>query len=202
MLAFGPLVACGAGVTVARRAGRPAYTTFVYLEDDLHLQWHSLEAWARATPALEPLGFLYGFYRTENSPETGQLMSLDAASRADMRTYNRTVHVPRVGSFIQLPQPYFGLWLATHSQLLHFMRSGFWRKEDALSSKVTSVGPLERANMMIQFVDVPPGFLSRSVVPYDAETNTLLTVAGVPHLRNNYAHSNIHSVIPVNEVLT
>ena len=125
LLAFGPLSACGAPVTVARHTRRPAYTTFVYLEDDLHLQWHSLEAWARATPALEPLSFLYGFYKTENSPEIGQLMSLDAASRADMRTYNRTVHVPRVGSFIQLPQPYFGLWLATHSQLLHFVRSAF-----------------------------------------------------------------------------
>lgn len=184
------------------RAGRPAYTTYIYLEDDLHLQWHSLEAWAKATPALDALGFLYGFYRTENSPETGQLMALDAVARADMRTYNRTIHLPRVGSFVQLPQPYFGFWLATHAQLLHFMKSEFWRKEDAMSSSITSLGSLERANLMMQFADVPSGFASRSVVPYDPETNSLLTVAGVAHLRNNYAHSKIHAVIPVSEILS
>ena len=173
------------------------------MEDDLHLQWHSLEAWGKATPALDPLGFLYGFYRTEHSPKSGQLMSLDAMSRPDMRTYNRTVHVSRVGSFVQLPQSYFGMWLATHAQLLQFMRSNLWTKEDAMSSTaVEGLGALERANFMMQFVDVPPGFHSRSVVPYDAETNTLLAVAGVSHLRNNYADSNTFSVIPVSEALS
>lgn len=39
---------------------------------------------------------------------------------------------------------------------------------------------------MIQLIDVPDGFWSSSVVPYDAQTATLLPVANIEHERNAY----------------
>lgn len=48
-------------------------------------------------------------------------------------------------------------------------------------------GPPERSTSMIQFVDVPPGFWSRSVVPYDPQLRVLLPAAQVGHSRNAWS---------------
>lgn len=55
-------------------------------------------------------------------------------------------------------------------------------------------GPPERSTGMIQFVDVPPGFWSRSVVPYDPAMRALLPVAQVGHSRNAWSSHVKHQV--------
>ena len=173
----------------------------MYLEDDLQVFWQAMEAWAKATPALSAHGFLYGFFRTEVNPETGQLMVQDVRERVNVTGYNRTLHIPQVGSFLQLSNPYFGFWVATREQLLRFMGSGLWEKEAALTTNASHFGPLERANFLIQVIDIPFGFRSRSVVPFDPITRKLSLIAAVPHLRNNYANSHQFSIVPVDDLL-
>ena len=89
-------------------------------------------AWARATPALSILNLTYGFYRTEVSPNTGGLVMMDFMSRAKVSSAN-TLHINGLGDFVELPEPYFGMWLASHAQLREFMAHPFWDKQTALA---------------------------------------------------------------------
>lgn len=91
--------------------------------------------------------------------------------------------------FVQLPNPYTGFWVATASQLQRWVDSNQWKKADALANKspVLEWGYAETAAASLQLVQVPPGFESASVVPFDCQTQQLEIVAGVAHLPNKYA---------------
>ena len=169
------------------RAGNAHYTAYVYMEDDTQVPWRAMKAWARGTQALEPLNLTYGFYRTEVSPNTGELVMMDLIVTVNV-SLAHTVHVPGHGAFVELPQPYFGMWLATHAQLKQFMRQPIWRKEVALTAPTPHGGGYpERSTWMFQYVDVPIGYSTRSVVRYDAKNIMLAPAARIVHLRNGYA---------------
>ena len=167
--------------------GSVRYTAYMYMEDDTQVPWRAMSAWARATPLLEPLGLIYGFFRTEVSPVTGALVMLDVSMAVNI-TSAHTVHVPGCGDFVELPQPYFGMWLASHKQITRFMEHPLWQKENALAAQIPHPGGYpERTTWMMHYVDAPEGFLTRSVVQYNPATNTLEPHARVVHLRNGYS---------------
>lgn len=91
--------------------------------------------------------------------------------------------------FIQLPNPYTGFWVATALQLQRWVHSNQWRKADALANRSPTLnwGYPETAASSIQLVNVPAGFDSASVVPFDCDSQKLDLVAGVSHLPNKYA---------------
>ena len=157
--------------------------------------WEAMLAWAEATPRLDPLGFIFGFYRVEWS-NTGEIVMLDAAmadpqsGKLNLADYERTVHVEGLGDFIQHPKPFNGMWVASHAQLEKFISSKVWSKEGALSEPLPAGifdGYAERSTWWMQLIDVPAGFLSRSVIPVNLEERTLNTSARVWHIRNGYA---------------
>ena len=173
---------------------RHLYTAYMYMEDDTEVPWKAMLSWADATPRLDPLGFIFGFYRTEVSA-AGEIVLMDATRCIDLATYDRVVHVKGLGSFLQLPEPFNGMWLASHEQLKRFVDSAVWSKEGALSEKMPAEvfdRYPERSNWWLQLLDVPAGFLSRSVVPFIVEEKRLNSSARVNHLRNGYAsHPNL-----------
>jgi hypothetical protein len=145
-------------------------------------------AWAEATPRLDPLGFIFGFYRVEWGP-SGEIMMLDSG-RVNLTGYERTLHVEGLGDFIQHPRPFNGMWMASHAQLKKFISSKVWTKEGALSEPLPEGiydGYPERSTWWMQLIDVPAGFLSRSVITVDLEQKKLNTSARVWHTRNGYA---------------
>ena len=157
------------------------------MEDDTQVSWRSMKAWARATPALAQLNLTYGFYRTEISPFTGELVMMDITMTHSV-SQSHTLQVPGQGSFIELPQPYFGMWLATRTALKQFMRHPTWKKEVALRAPTPHGGYYpERSTWYFQYVNVPKGFTTRSVVPYNPKSNVLAPEARIVHLRNGYS---------------
>jgi len=172
-------------------AGGAQYTAYMYMEDDTLVPWRAMTAWARATPALDERNLTFGFYRTEVSPDTGELVMLDLSIRVNTSTAP-TAHIEGVGHFVELPQPYFGMWLASHQKLKAFMAHPFWEKKNALAANAPHGGGYpERTTWMIQYLNVPPGHLTQSVIQYDPVTNTLDPNARVAHLRNGYS-ANVH----------
>ena len=89
--------------------------------------------------------------------------------------------------YVQLPNPYTGFWVATHTQLEQWVASNLWNKTDVIGNTPLHWGYAETAAGSGQFLDVPDGFHSASVVPYDCQSHVLEPVAGVPHLPNKYA---------------
>ena len=174
-------------------AGGTPYTAYMYMEDDTQVPWRAMLAWARATPALAALNLTYGFYRTEVSPLTGQLVMLDFSYRVNVSAAH-TLHVGGCGDFVELPQPFFGMWLASSEQLMEFMAHPYWAKDAALAAFMPHGGGYpEKTTWMFQYVNVPAGYVTRSVVQYDANTHALEPRARIVHLRNGY------SVVPIEE---
>ena len=159
----------------------------MYMEDDTQVPWRAMVAWARATPALTALNLTYGFYRTEVSPHTGELVMLDFSAKINISAAH-TLHVWGVGDFVELPEPFMGMWLASEAQLREFMAHPFWDKATALAAFVPHGGGYpERTNWMFQYVNVPAGFRTRSVVQYDSRARVLEPRARIGHLRNGYS---------------
>jgi hypothetical protein len=137
------------------------YSTYMYLEDDTLVPWPALVSWAFDTEVLEPLGFMRGFYRTEVSPMTGELVLLDIRGHVVESQWKRSIQVapsplvcnttagewnstqptvtssPRTclihSTYIELPWCYMGMWISTHLQLQKFIQSNLWEKEKALA---------------------------------------------------------------------
>jgi hypothetical protein len=138
------------------------YSTYMYLEDDTLVPWPALVSWAFDTEVLEPLGFMRGFYRTEVSPKTGDLVLMDIRGHVVESHWKRSIqvapsplvcnkttgdwnstHQPTVTSnqktclihstYIELPWCYMGMWISTHLQLQKFIQSQLWEKEQALA---------------------------------------------------------------------
>ena len=168
-------------------AGNTQYTAYVYMEDDTQVPWRAMVAWARSTPALALFNLTYGFYRTEVSPKTGELVMMDFEVKTNLSTAN-TLHINGLGDFVELNEPYFGMWLASDEQLREFMAHPYWDKQTALAFKHPHGGGyMEKTNWMFQYVNVPAGFKSRSVVQYNPKTRMLDPRARIVHLRNGYS---------------
>ena len=151
------------------------------------MPWRAMTAWARATPALAALNLTYGFYRTEVSPATGELVLLDMTIAVNTSAA-RTLHVTGLGDFLEPVQPFFGMWLASDAQLREFMAHPFWKKEGALAGfSPYGGGYPERTTFMFQYVNVPAGHSTRSVLQYNAKTHMLEPRARIGHLRNGYS---------------
>jgi hypothetical protein len=204
----------------------------MYLEDDTLVPWPALVSWAYDTEVLEPLGFMRGFYRTEVSPMTGELVLMDIRGHVVESHWRRSIQVapsplvcnttagdwnstrPTVtclihSTYIELPWCYMGMWISTHLQLQKFIQSNLWEKEKALALEsihgivgVKWFGYPERSTVYNQFVEVPTGHETANVIPYDPVAKTLATNAAVAHLRNAYFNSSGHSSIPVAELFS
>ena len=66
------------------QTGSMRYTAYIYMADDIQVPWRATVAWARATPALAAFNVTYGFYRTEVSPKTGELVLVEITVRLNV----------------------------------------------------------------------------------------------------------------------
>ena len=89
---------------------------------------------------------------------------------------------------LQLAQPYMGMWLASHATLTKWMQHDFWDKDTALKADIEiGLGYPERSNGMFMLIDVPKGFQTSNLVPYDPIERVLLSEARIFHERNGYS---------------
>lgn len=76
---------------IEEEISRQDFTAVVYMEDDTRLSWASLTSWALDTEVLEPLNFTRCIYRTEISPDTGELMMLDWIEPVTVESHGKTL---------------------------------------------------------------------------------------------------------------
>ncbi len=97
--------------------------------------------------------------------------------------------------YVQMVEPYQGLWIATHDTLTAFMQSKWWNEETALKATIPSGiksfgGYAERSTWGVQLFRIPEGFDTAMVVPYSPVSIKLSRLAEVKHLRNGYSSRN------------
>ena len=165
------------------------YDTFLYLEDDQIITWDSLVSWARDTALLEPHGLYPGFVRTEYS-NNGDVVLLD---------WKRDVAVDALPDlslpagarplrfYVSVPRSFQGFWIASYNLMSKFVKHPTWIKSFALEQQVPAGSFPERSTWMAQLVDVPEGFQTNLVIPYDPAARKLFETSRVRHLRNGYS---------------
>ena len=94
--------------------------------------------------------------------------------------------------YVQMFEPYQGMWIATHNTLTAFMRSSWWEKESALAAVIpTDIKPYggyaERSTQGVQLFSIPHGFDTAMAVPCNPSTNKLSCLAEMRHLQNGYS---------------
>ena len=132
-------------------------------------------------------------YAAQVAATTGMLMANDQrpvdGAPVSLSNYTQRVHLnhsacdrtQRLCDFLQMPNPYSGMWVATREQVQRFVRDPLWTDPKRGPWKVR-----EMASSGLQFVDLPEGFKSSALVPYDEHKPALSEAAAVYHVSNRY----------------
>ena len=98
----------------------------------MRLTWDNVMSWATDQAVLEPLGFQRQFYRTEIAPWNGKEWLFDALQHVHLPSYEKKLDVgvqTRAHQhYIQLPEPYSAVFVASPTLMAQFMKSPFWSK--------------------------------------------------------------------------
>jgi len=143
-----------------------------------------------------------------NNPETVTTLNVSSAPsfQATKQKYQANVcfsfDIPLSrcvvhNTFLQMYNPYQGMWILTRRQLETFMRHELWERNHALrkgntrrpGQKNWEWGFPERSAGINLFVNVPPGFHTNNVVPYVKRVDGkfyLSKLGRVQHIRNGY----------------
>jgi len=158
----------------ARALADPAFSHFVYLEDDLRFTNQSLAYWCRFRAPLAPHHLLPGFVRYE--VHDGDRYVVDQARHQNLYRSSVALDRRRVGMAsgpdvlcVNLDNPYQGMYVLDRDlAVAHFRRSP---ARSPLRSRAAHPVPpweqlvRERAAMGPIFDEVPSGFIARNVVP-------------------------------------
>jgi hypothetical protein len=171
----------------------------LYLEDDQSITWESLVSWAWDTALLEPYGLHPAFVRTEYSDD-GVVMMLDWTSKitVDGHPQLSTLATPPHRHYIHVPQSFQGFWIASYDLMSRFVTNPIWKEEFAVKQQISGGGYPERSTWMVQLLDIPEGFSTNMVVPFDHATGELFETSRVRHLRNGYSRNvkSAHGKVP------
>jgi hypothetical protein len=175
----------------------PAFSHFIYLEDDIQFTDASFRYWCRFRGPLASHGLLPGFVRFERQGESSVVV--DQTNRLSLSSWpgvavdvaNSEARPPSRLLFVNLPRPYQGMYVLDRAMAVqHFLRS---QARTPLRSKWWSHwGIRERAAIGPIFDDPPPGFPSRNVVPVRTEGESLAQLDEsclVEHLSGTYSRS-------------
>ena len=166
----------------ARDSKMGMYTLYMHIEDDIHVPFQALLAWAEDEDflRLHNSNHTRGFYSTvfdlNGDVHFSDNIVADAAEFSQHTTKSQMI-----GSklFAQLPNPYAAMWVADQSLLSRYMRSRHWHVVDDSRWGFTEMG-----SGSVQFVDVPDGFDSSWLVPIDRQTLCPSAVAAIRHSSN------------------
>jgi len=198
-------------VVFTRKMKDPSYTHFMFSEDDIEVSPVNVQYWLRTREWLRPFGLYPSFFRVEWSEQRGEWVSTDIsrpvslAQTFQLRASNGNYH------YLNMPNPYQAMFfydrelMQEHAASHTFDIVAYGRVDTIDHNKNWGGGGVaERANYALTFVNVPPGFTSRNVVPYFEKFMQLDPHCFIHHLPNNYANSNSQvglGQLPVNKVL-
>jgi hypothetical protein len=174
-----------------------SFTHFLYVEDDIKITKENLDYWLERRAVLIDSGFIPGFLRVEKNDLDGNLYSTDVMERMSMYDCP-TFDVENKGSFISIVYPYQGIYFLDR-ELMYEHLNGPSSNPDFEHNNVGLFrvnGPQirEKAALALTYVNVPEGFRSRNLLPYDEKTRQIDPRSFVHHLPNNYTNDPSHKI--------
>jgi len=173
-------------------------THFMYLEDDILIREENIRYWIQAREQLRPHNLFPSFLRVEQKEGDSCWYSSDCASQMRFEKLPK-VRVSDKLSFININFPYQGMYLYDR-ELMSEHLSGVSSNPD-----FGIWGTREKAAQGLTFVNIPKGFRSRNVIPYDRKRGQIDQQCFIHHLPNNYANSddprNKLGQLPVDQII-
>lgn len=165
----------------------PAYTHFMYTEDDLAVTANNIQYWLHHRELLRPHGLYPSFIRVEwNSTINGWACS-DVVQNINLQTASKLFIAEGMHYYVNAPQPYQGLYLYDRELMLEHYASRTFDFNAFGVFEADYVGVPERANLALTFENVPDGFTSRNILNYSNKYKLLNYDSFVHHLPNTFA---------------
>jgi hypothetical protein len=158
------------------------YTHFIYLEDDIGIDFNNFCYFVHFRKELKELGLIPSFIRVEIN-KNDDFVATDYGARINV-DYAYQIHYKNL-MFINPYNPYTACFILDHELAEEYIISPSFDIES--SSSLCDWGIRERAAMGLCYVNIPNGFKSRFVVPVDSSSFENPTYTWIYHLPNNYA---------------
>jgi SAM-dependent methyltransferase len=159
------------------------YTHFIYLEDDVRMNFANFCYFLKYREILHHAGLLPSFLRVEYSSTLGGFVNVDQFAPVDVRNQPRKTQGDLF--LVNMPNPYNACFILDIELADEYVRTPSFDCEG--SQSVCNWGIRERAAMGLCFENVPEPFISRYLVPVSKRSGITPSYAWVSHLANNFA---------------
>ena len=136
------------------------YTHFIYLEDDIGLDFNNFCYFIRFREILKPKGLLPAFLRVEINSK-GQIVATDNYHSFDISNSPKVFFENLL--FLNAPNPYTACFILDRELAQEYVQSRSFHKDKSLEASTWDIR--ERAAMGLCFENIPSPFSSRFVVP-------------------------------------
>ena len=171
-------------------------THFMYLEDDICVRPSNIRYWLEAREALRSSGLIPSFLRYEERIPGGERYSTDVTRRLALGQLPQ-LRTAQDYAFLNLPQPYQGMYLLDRELMLEHMEGPSW------DPNFGPWGIMEKATQGLTYAGVPPGYNSRNLIGYDLASGQIDDGCLVHHTPNNYTNNprSKFGKIPLTELI-
>ncbi|NDD99341.1 hypothetical protein EB008_03475 [bacterium] len=173
------------------------YTHFIYLEDDIALDFDNFCYFVHARDVLKEKRLIPSFLRVETN-NRNQIVSSSSAYKIAVNKHPQAPY--RHLLFLNLNDPFCACYILDKELAEEYSNSPSFDLKN--SSKVCSWGIRMRAGMGLCFENIPSPFYHRFVIPLDVDRLTCPFYAQVSHIPSSLARtsSNLDHKIPVDSL--
>ena len=168
-----------------------SYSHFLYLEDDMKITKENVNYWLAARRQLKIYGHIPSFFRIEKNHNDGYFYSSDVIEK--MSLYDCSVlNIENKNTYIGIVYPYQAMYLLDRELMIEHLNGvsscpDFDHSDGGLI-RIPSHKTRERAALCLTFINVPEGFRSRNLLPFDSARKALKSECFVHHIPDNYAN--------------
>lgn len=166
-----------------------SYTHFLYLEDDIKFTEKNFNYWVQKREQFSYENLYPAFFRYEVNAEN-VLFSTDVLSSLSL--YDCKIIKSDLGEcFINIPFSYQAMYLYDRGLMNELFNSTDFSPdfEHTVSNSIIQAAPFkirEKAALGLTYINVPSGFWTRTILPYDFNLNRLSEECFIHHIPNNY----------------
>jgi hypothetical protein len=184
------------------------YTHFIYLEDDTRFSYLNFCYFLYYREFLRPHRLLPAFIRIEYNSKKRMYYSTDLPDTMDFDTTMASIKRKKIAAgpyaFVPVDNAYMGMYMLDRELAGEFVASRSFDREK--SKEVLSWGIPERAAAGLCRENVPPGYLTRYVVPIEPQSLRPAHCAWIYHLPNNFTDwenaANPFGCVPIDAIFS
>ena len=188
------------------------FSHFLCLEDDIRMTNFNICYWLEYREELRSEKLYPSFLRVERKNNSNQWVSTDVTKPISLKN-KKTISIENKGiAFINSPQPYQGMFFYDNELMKEHLQSVTANVKDYGLLEFVDVDPswpgggvAERANLALTYHNVPNGYTSRNVLPYNKYFALIDHRCLIHHTPNNYANEKPNSLfgkISISDLLT